>query len=129
MHKCTNIISLSPFLSLSLPFSTHTHTQSHTLTHTHILWLRVNEWLAKGDERKKEAEKRRQQKLERALAAPKHTFDHHTLAIDLKDQASSVSSAVQAQIKAASTPSSSSSSTKAAAARTADKPKRRVHLQ
>ncbi|EGD82920.1 hypothetical protein PTSG_03553 [Salpingoeca rosetta] len=54
----------------------------------------VNEWLAQSEERKEEAARRRRAKLERDIAPPKHTFDRHSLAIELQEQAMSVSAAV-----------------------------------
>eukprot|EP00056_Hartaetosiga_gracilis_P019205 m.13402 g.13402 ORF g.13402 m.13402 type:complete len:256 (-) comp7510_c0_seq1:23-790(-) len=68
------------------------------LRHTHNEQA-LREWMEKADEREAEKSAKRQAKLERAVATPKHTFDHHKLMLDLQDKSEEVSKTVSAALE------------------------------
>lgn len=51
--------------------------------------------MAKAPEREVEKRRRKQEKREKAMTAPKHTFDHHKLAVEMHDAASTIDEGVR----------------------------------
>eukprot|EP00051_Salpingoeca_urceolata_P030127 m.8198 g.8198 ORF g.8198 m.8198 type:complete len:389 (+) comp3166_c0_seq1:124-1290(+) len=82
---------------------------------------KIAEWMESERERQEEVLRRKREKLERALLPPKHTFDHHSLLLQMNERSDEVAEAM-ASGKARAAAAAPSSGTAGAHAASSSKP-------